>query len=77
MEVRSIDANLLDAVVRLVRLTDEPASSKVLAPLIVKEISIACWPEARARASVISYCRAIRNASRVRLGTSASISINR
>ena len=38
MDVHTIDANLLDAVVRLVRLTDEPRSSKVLAPLIVKEI---------------------------------------
>lgn len=38
MDVHSIDANLLDAVVRLVRLADEPASINVLAPLIVKEI---------------------------------------
>jgi AraC-like DNA-binding protein len=38
MVVRSIDANLLDAVVRLVRLADEPASINVLAPLIMKEI---------------------------------------
>jgi AraC-like DNA-binding protein len=38
MDVDSIDANLLDAVVRLVRLADEPASSNILAPLIVKEI---------------------------------------
>ena len=38
MDVNSIDANLLDAVVRLVRLTDDPGSSNVLAPLIVKEI---------------------------------------
>jgi AraC-like DNA-binding protein len=38
MDVHSIDANLLDAVVRLVRLADEPGSSNVLAPLIVKEI---------------------------------------
>jgi len=38
MDVHSIDANLLDAVVRLVRLADEPGSSSVLAPLIVKEI---------------------------------------
>jgi AraC-like DNA-binding protein len=38
MDVHSIDANLLDAVVRLVRLADEPESSTVLAPLIVKEI---------------------------------------
>ena len=38
MDVHSIDANLLDAVVRLVRLADEPGSCNVLAPLIVKEI---------------------------------------
>jgi AraC-like DNA-binding protein len=38
MNVQSIDANLLDAVVRLVRLAEEPASINVLAPLVVKEI---------------------------------------
>lgn len=38
MDVHSIDANLLDAIVRLVRLAEEPASINVLAPLIVKEI---------------------------------------
>jgi len=38
MNVNAIDANLLDAVVRLARLTDEPGSSNILAPLIVKEI---------------------------------------
>lgn len=38
MDVHSIDANLLDAAVRLVRLADEPGSTNVLAPLIVKEI---------------------------------------
>ena len=38
MDVQAIDANLLDAVVRLVRLAEEPASINVLAPLIVKEI---------------------------------------
>ena len=38
MAVHSVDANILDAVVRLVRLTDEPGSSNVLVPLIVKEI---------------------------------------
>jgi AraC-like DNA-binding protein len=37
-DVHSIDANLLDAVVRLVRLAEEPGSSRVLAPLVVKEI---------------------------------------
>ena len=38
MDVHSIDANLLNAIVRLVRLTDEPGSINVLAPLIVNEI---------------------------------------
>jgi AraC-like DNA-binding protein len=38
MDVQAIDANLLDAVVRLVRLAEEPSSINVLAPLIVKEI---------------------------------------
>ena len=38
MDVHSIDPNLLDAVVRLVRLTQEPESRNILAPLIVKEI---------------------------------------
>jgi AraC-like DNA-binding protein len=38
MNVHTSDANLLDAVVRLVRLADDPGSSNVLAPLVVKEI---------------------------------------
>jgi len=38
MDVHSIDPNLLDAVVRLVRLAQEPETRNVLAPLIVKEI---------------------------------------
>jgi AraC-like DNA-binding protein len=41
MDVSPMDANLLDAVVRLVRLLDAPpdhAESKVLAPLIIREI---------------------------------------
>ena len=38
MDVHSIDPNLLDAVVRLVRLAQEPEIRNVLAPLIVKEI---------------------------------------
>ncbi|HWQ36630.1 MAG TPA: AraC family transcriptional regulator [Blastocatellia bacterium] len=38
MDVSPLDANLLDAVVRLVRLLDTPAESRVLAPLIVREI---------------------------------------
>jgi AraC-like DNA-binding protein len=38
MNVSSVDADLLDAVVRLVRLVETPAQRKVLAPLITKEI---------------------------------------
>ena len=36
--VNSIDADLLDAVVRLVRLADKPNEQKILAPLIKREI---------------------------------------
>jgi AraC-like DNA-binding protein len=36
--VSSVDADLLDAVVRLVRLVETPVERKVLAPLITKEI---------------------------------------
>jgi AraC-like DNA-binding protein len=38
MDVSPMDANLLDAVVRLVRLLDTPVESRVLAPLITREI---------------------------------------
>ena len=38
MNVSSVDASLLDAVVRLVQLVETPAERKVLAPLIIKEI---------------------------------------
>ncbi len=38
MDVSPMDADLLDPVVRLVRLIDAPAESKILAPMIVKEI---------------------------------------
>ncbi|MBS1790252.1 MAG: AraC family transcriptional regulator [Acidobacteria bacterium] len=38
MDVSPMDANLLDAVVRLVRLVDAPVEGKVLAPLIIREI---------------------------------------
>lgn len=38
MDVSSIDANLLDAVVRLARLLDTPDELQVLAPLIIREI---------------------------------------
>jgi AraC-like DNA-binding protein len=38
MDVSSIDADLLDAVVRLARLLDAPNEIQVLAPLIIREI---------------------------------------
>ena len=38
MAVGATDAELLDAVIRLVRLLDAPETSKVLAPLIIREI---------------------------------------
>jgi AraC-like DNA-binding protein len=38
MNVGPADANLIDAVVRLVRLLDAPVERKVLAPLITREI---------------------------------------
>src|SRR6476620_6711345 len=38
MDVSPIDADLLDAVVRLVRLVDAPNATQVLAPLIIREI---------------------------------------
>src|SRR6185312_12061249 len=38
MNVSSVDADLLDAIVRLVRLVETPAQRKVLAPLIIREI---------------------------------------
>ncbi|MDX2030489.1 MAG: AraC family transcriptional regulator [Blastocatellia bacterium] len=38
MDISPMDANLLDAVVRLVRLVDRPVEGRVLAPLIIREI---------------------------------------
>jgi AraC-like DNA-binding protein len=38
MSVSSLNADLLDAVVRLVRLLDSPSDARVLAPLITREI---------------------------------------
>lgn len=38
MGVNPVDADLLDAVVRLVRLVDKPAEQRILAPLIKREI---------------------------------------
>lgn len=38
MDVSSLDANLLDTVVRLVRLLDSPAEARILRPLITREL---------------------------------------
>jgi AraC-like DNA-binding protein len=38
MDVSPLDASLLDAVVRLVRLVDSPSDARVLAPLVTREI---------------------------------------
>lgn len=38
IDVQSVDAGLVDAAVRLVRLLDAPAERKILAPLVMKEI---------------------------------------
>jgi AraC-like DNA-binding protein len=38
MDVSPLDENLLDAIVRLVRLVDSPAQARVLLPLITREI---------------------------------------
>jgi AraC-like DNA-binding protein len=38
MDVSSIDANMLDAVVRMARLLDTPDEIEVLAPLIIREV---------------------------------------
>jgi AraC-like DNA-binding protein len=38
MNVSSVDADLLDGIVRLVRLVETPAERKVLVPLIIREI---------------------------------------
>ena len=38
MDVSSIDANMLDAVVRMARLLDTPDETQALAPLIIREI---------------------------------------
>jgi AraC-like DNA-binding protein len=39
IDVSPLDASLLDAVVRLVRLIDSPAEARVLAPLVMREIA--------------------------------------
>ena len=38
MDVSSLDANLLDTVVRLMRLLDSPAEARILRPLITREL---------------------------------------
>jgi AraC-like DNA-binding protein len=38
LDVSPLDANLLDATLRLVRLIDEPGEYRVLAPLVIREI---------------------------------------
>lgn len=38
MNVRGIDEDMLDAVVRLVRISETPEDGKILAPLVIKEI---------------------------------------
>src|SRR5258708_37767974 len=38
ISVSPLDANLLDAIVRLVRLLDSPAEARVLLPLITREV---------------------------------------
>ncbi len=43
INVSSLDAGLLDAVVRLVRLVDAPAEASFLAPLITREIIYRLW----------------------------------
>src|SRR5215211_3216599 len=43
INVSSLDAGLLDAVVRLVRLLDTPAEAPFLAPLIIREIIYRLW----------------------------------
>ena len=49
--VNPIDADLLDAVVRLVRLLDKPGEQRILAPLIKREIVYRLLAGERARAS--------------------------
>jgi hypothetical protein len=38
LDVSPLDADLLDAVVRLVRLADSPAAARILMPLVTREI---------------------------------------
>ena len=38
MDVSPLDAELLDATLRLVRLTDRPSEYRMLAPMVIREI---------------------------------------
>lgn len=57
MGVGTTDADLLDAVVRLVRLLDAPTDRKVLAPLITREIVYRLLVGGRAHGSAICWSR--------------------
>jgi len=52
IDVSPLDVNLLDAVVRLVRLLDSPSEAPVLMPLITRELSTGSWWESRVAGSV-------------------------
>lgn len=47
VDVSPLDADLLDATVRLMRLVERPEDYRAVSPLVVREIT-ACWPEHRA-----------------------------
>jgi hypothetical protein len=53
--VNPVDADLLDAVVRLVRLADNPGGQKVLAPLIKREIVYRLLAGGKGRGSATSW----------------------
>ena len=77
--VNAVDADLLDAVVRLVRLTDKPGEQNILTPLIKRESSTGCWREAKERAWATSWVHRgeIRAASREQLGACVNITTSR
>jgi AraC-like DNA-binding protein len=62
MAVGPMDAELLDASVRLVRLLDAPSASKVLAPLIIREIVY--WLMAGGQGARFSHLLAARAGTR-------------
>jgi len=49
VDVSALDANLLDATLRLVRLTDTPSEFRALAPLVIREIVYRLLTGAQAR----------------------------